>query len=86
MSLGRPRLHLTLCFVARDAVALLNFADELLAPSLNLIQVIVRELAPLLARLALKLCPLSNALRDDAIRAVARSISDTQSTHASVQL
>jgi len=46
-------------FILLDAVPLLNRAGELVATTMNLTQIVVSELAPLLLDLALKLLPIS---------------------------
>jgi hypothetical protein len=53
-----PRVELPLRLIACDSVAFLNLADELLALTLNLIKIVVGELAPLFSYLALELRPL----------------------------
>src|SRR5262245_60463276 len=55
----RPGIDLPLCLVAGDAVALLYLADQLFALALNLIEVVVRQLAPLFAHFAFQLHPLA---------------------------
>ena len=54
-----PGIHLPLSVVSSNAVALLDLADQLLSATLNLIQIIIGELAPLLADAPLKLFPLA---------------------------
>src|SRR5688572_9418375 len=46
---GFPVLHLALGLVARAAVPFLDLADELVAVARHLVDLVVRELAPLLA-------------------------------------
>jgi hypothetical protein len=52
---GLPLLDLALGFVALNAVAFLHATDQLLALALHLVEVIIGELAPLFAGLALEL-------------------------------
>src|SRR5689334_16994734 len=54
-----PRIELALGFVAGNAVAILEPPDQLLGTPLNLIHIVVSELAPLFANLALQLHPLT---------------------------
>src|SRR6187551_2017441 len=54
-----PRIKLTLGFVASNAVANLKLSDQLLGTPLNLIHIVIGELAPLFANLALQLHPLT---------------------------
>ena len=58
-------VHGPLRFVARVAVTLLHNADELVLRPVKLLEVIVRELAPLNLRVTLQLLPL--ALNDVAV-------------------
>src|SRR5579863_3721619 len=44
-------------FVASNAVALLNFSDQLLPPAINHVKIVVGELAPLFFHLAFVLFP-----------------------------
>src|SRR5262249_10871137 len=57
--LGIPILDLSLRFFAGDAVALLDPADELLSTALDLIDVVIGQLAPALANFPLELQPLA---------------------------
>ena len=59
MRVLHPRVDLPLCLIASDAVAILKLADQLFGAPLNLIHVVISQLAPLLANLALELHPLS---------------------------
>jgi hypothetical protein len=52
---GLPLLDLALGLVALNAVAFLHATDQLLALALHLVEVIIGELAPLFAGLALEL-------------------------------
>src|SRR5262249_46288397 len=52
-------VHFSLCLVLGAAVALLNLAGKDLGIAVNLIQIVVGELAPLLPDLAFQLFPLS---------------------------
>src|SRR5262245_15179631 len=54
-----PGFHLLLGFVFRNAIAFLDLADELVAIPGDHVQLIVRELAPLLLDLALDLLPVA---------------------------
>jgi len=54
-----PGIELSLGFVFRDAVPFLESAHQLLTPPLNLIEVVVGQLAPLLANPTLELRPLT---------------------------
>jgi hypothetical protein len=59
IDVGEPAVDLALSFVAGYAVPLLDLAHELLGISFDLIEVIVGELAPLLASPAFELRPLA---------------------------
>src|SRR3954452_12248189 len=56
---GFPVVHLALGLVLRDAVTLLDPAYELVALAPHLIELVVRDLAPLLLHLALQLFPVA---------------------------
>jgi cytochrome d ubiquinol oxidase subunit I len=56
---GLPGIDLLLGLVAGDTVALLDLTDQLLAFALNLIEIIVGELPPLLSNSSLQLGPLA---------------------------
>src|SRR5262249_11455980 len=57
--LGIPILDLSLRFFAGDAVALLDPANQLLSTALDLIDVVIGQLAPALAHFPLELQPLA---------------------------
>jgi hypothetical protein len=52
-------VHLPFGLVALDTVSLLNLADELFGPTLNLVEVVIGELSPLFANATLDLRPLA---------------------------
>jgi hypothetical protein len=56
---GCPRVKLPFGLITCDPVAFLDLADELLRATLDLIQIIIGQLSPLLTNLSLELCPLT---------------------------
>ena len=62
MLLPLPFVNLTGGFFFGDAVAFLNLADELITLTAHLLQIVVGQLAPLLADTALELLPVPGDL------------------------
>jgi hypothetical protein len=56
---AQPILNIFASHVFCQAITLLNFAFELVAPSVDLSQVVISELAPLLSNLSFGLLPIS---------------------------
>ena len=56
---GLPIAHLLVGFVAADAIALLDAADQLVALAADAIELVVGQLALLLLGLALELAPIA---------------------------
>src|SRR5262249_57859584 len=70
--LVEPAIHFLLGLLPAPAVSLLDLADQLLVVTLHLVDVVTRELAPLLPNLALDLRPLP--LQEVAVQLVAPSL------------
>src|SRR5262249_44249912 len=56
---GHEVVYLPFCCVLRDAVPLLNLADQLIPFSGNHVEIVIRQLAPVLFDLANRLFPLA---------------------------
>src|SRR5262245_46691671 len=57
--ISHPSVDLSLCFITRDTVPLLNSAYELFTTALDLIKVVGCQLTPFLANATLELGPLA---------------------------
>jgi len=57
--IGIPLVHLLLSFLASNAVSLLDFSDQLIALTVDNVEVIIRQFAPTLLDRSFQLFPLA---------------------------